>query len=106
MLIGFSSAANPPHRGDFGATVEGGKLLMPRLVVQRLHVGQIRTAEDLIGFLQVFPASLASDLGWDVSDVHAARRRLLETLRAYLPPEFFAEEPAFTPRYGVLPRSR
>jgi len=106
MLIESSSASRPPHRGDFGATVKDGRLLMPRIIFERLSAGQIRTAEDLIGFLQVFPATLAGDLGWEVSDVDAAKTRLLETLRRYIRPEFFSEEPAFTPRYGVRPRSR
>jgi hypothetical protein len=106
MLITFSSTTEPPKPGDFEARIEGGNLILPHALSQRLREGQIRTAEDLVGFLQVFPGALASDLGWRVADVHLARRALLALLRGHLADEFFHEEPSFSPRYGVSGGSR
>jgi len=101
MLIGFSALARPPQPGDFGATVERNELLLPTALKELLQQSQIRTAEDLVASLRVFPSAFAGNLGWGLDDVHAARAELLKMLRGHLAEEFYDEEPSCRPNYGV-----
>jgi hypothetical protein len=89
-------------RGDLRAEVAGGNLLLPKRVVDVLAALDIRTAVDLVSYLQAFPSSIAIQLGWDLADVSHALQRLRAQLKerpegAILNPPFHPEPP-----YGAL----
>lgn len=69
------------RKGDFDAAVDAGRLVVDRDVADRLRRMTIRTAEDLLAYLDSFPAAVASALDWRVEEVWSARSKLAETLR-------------------------
>jgi|HubBroStandDraft_6_1064221.scaffolds.fasta_scaffold529700_2 hypothetical protein len=88
--------------GDFGAKVQGDRLLVPRRLGTVLISNHLDTAEDFVSYMQSFPTALAAQLGWTVEDVVRARTRLLEVLRGLLPDEFLDPEPPPPRGYGAL----
>ena len=79
LKIKSTAAADQP--GDLHATLKGGKILLPERVVTALAPLGIRTAEDLVVYLNSFPSQIAAELGWGVNDVRHALELLREQLR-------------------------
>lgn len=69
------------RKGDFDAAIDAGRLVVDREIADRLHRMTIRTAEDLIVYLDSFPAAVASALDWRLEEVRSARSKLAETLQ-------------------------
>jgi hypothetical protein len=103
LVIESSPQSTPPRRGDFGAFVEGGRLLVPRKLRQLLEEGQITTAEDFVAFLQVFSSSIADNLGWEISEVDAARGILLDLLKSHVRRELLFPGAVRSRHPGVTP---
>lgn len=74
------------RQGDFDAEIDAGRLVVDRDVADRLHRMTIHTAEDLLAYLDSFPAAVASALDWKVEEVRNARSKLAETLRGRVDP--------------------
>ncbi|MBS0224431.1 MAG: hypothetical protein JSR91_27235 [Proteobacteria bacterium] len=70
--------------GDFHARIIGGTLVLPEEVAGPLRRQGVRTAEDLVSYLQAFPSSVADALHWSVGDVRRATQNLKETLRGHI----------------------
>ena len=76
--------------GDLAATVQGGRLALPPELAQAFGELAVRSAEDLLAFLETYPSILASKLGWTIEDVERGRRGLVERLRGVVSPELLA----------------
>ena len=61
-------------KGDLNATVCGNKLLVPKAA----SFGQqgVRTASDLLSYMQTYPSAVAEALHWSSGDVSAATEKL------------------------------
>jgi hypothetical protein len=72
--------------GDFAAAIDQANcvLLLPREVAQKFVSHGIRTATDLISYLQTFPSASADDLQWSIADVTRGLERLKEQLRGHV----------------------
>ena len=90
------------RRGDLRARVHDGTLLVPERVVVALSPLNVRDAVDLLSYLQAFPSSVASQLGWDTSDVHHALSLLRGQLRGLVDKEILDPPVRTEPSYGAL----
>jgi hypothetical protein len=70
--------------GDFGAAVVGGDLMLPEDIVNVLASHGVRTAAELVSYLQTFPSAVAHELHWTVSDVMKGLTSLGGQLRGYV----------------------
>ncbi len=70
--------------GDFHGRIIGDKLVLPKEVAEVLRRQGVRTAEDLMSYLQAFPSSVADALHWSVGDVGRATQNLREALRGHI----------------------
>ncbi|GEM_PF-6797583 len=91
--------------GDFGAKVEGGKLLLPEGVYNQVtDFGTYFRAEDILGMLQTFPSYknlIAQELGWDIELVNMACEKLGDLLRPYVDDIYFKKSEPKKMVYGV-----
>ena len=79
--------------GDFHARIIGEKLVLPKEVAEALQRQGVRTAEDLMSYLQAFPSGVADALHWSVGDVGRATQNLRETLRGHIGEEHLDTAP-------------
>src|SRR5215831_4280745 len=61
-----------PVPGNLKAHFCGNTLLLPKGVVDVLRKDGVRTAEDLMSYIQAFPSGVADSLRWSISDVNNA----------------------------------
>lgn len=90
------------HPGDFGARLAGGRLWLPREIVEPLSRFSVRTAEDLLAYVGAFPSAIAEALGWRLDEVERARESLVSALREHLDPALFERTPTFDPPLGAF----
>lgn len=67
--------------------VRENRLEVAENVMRVLRRYNIQSAFALVGFLQAFPGSMASELGWDIKRLRRAHAQLLQVLRQVLPAE-------------------
>lgn len=87
-----------PVPGNLKAYLRGNKLLLPREFADALRRDGVRTAEDLMSYIQAFPSSVAHTLHWSVGDVNNATAKLRTELQghisdAHLHPQWRANPP-------------
>ncbi len=70
--------------GDLHAQVSGDNLLLPREFAQAFMREGVRTASDLLSYMESFPSSVAYLLNWKVADVRSAVLLLQKVLSGYL----------------------
>jgi hypothetical protein len=101
QLKPLATSTNRP--GDFGARVVGNTLLLPQRVLYALEKLAVRNGVELVSFVNAFPSSVASALGWSIDEVTQARTALLKELRGVLPDDVL--NPSLSPRrgFGALP---
>ena len=80
----IESTDEQPVRGSFQVRVSGNKLLVPRSLAEALHKDGVRTAEDLVSYVQSFPSSVADTLQWSMSDVQDAVVKLKKELQGHV----------------------
>ena len=73
--------------GDLAAQVEDQELRLPRAVALAMEREGIRTAADLLSYMQAFPSAVASLLHWQQRDVMEALARLKAQLAGRVPDE-------------------
>jgi hypothetical protein len=66
--------------GDFSSRIVGSDLLVPLQVAEFAQSVHLRTAEELVGYAEAFPTTVAVSLGWGPAAVTAAVGRLHEQL--------------------------
>ena len=75
-------------RGDFGAKIENGKLLLPEGVYQLVtNDGDCRDAASIASLFDTFPSHkrvIAEGLGWERQEVDAAYQKLFELIKPYI----------------------
>ena len=84
----IKSTAAADRRGDLRAALKGSKMLLPARVVTALTPLGIRTAVDLLVYLNTFPTQVAQELGWEVEDVQHALELLREQLKGVVDDAF------------------
>jgi hypothetical protein len=62
--------------GDLHATISGNRILVPKAAAQAFAGQGVRTAADLLSYMQAYPSAVARALGWSGKDVAAATARL------------------------------
>jgi hypothetical protein len=90
------------RRGNLCAKIDDGNLLLPTRIVEVLAALDIRTAADLVSYLQAFPSSIAIQLGWDLADVSRALRRLRAQLKGRVHEDILNPAVRREPPYGAL----
>ena len=100
-ITGSDSGATP---GDFGACVDGAnsRLLLPQELSDKLAAHGIRTASELISYLQSFPTAAAKDLDWSTEDLSRGADRLKDQLRGYVDDSILHPPPRPKHGYGGL----
>lgn len=78
MQIAECTGGDTP-RGDFGATLDGDRLRLPRELVRRLQTLGVFSAVQLLSYSRALPAGLATVLHWTVAEV-AQAAQILEAL--------------------------
>jgi hypothetical protein len=102
MNLGIAPGAGQSTPGDLGERVEGDRLLVPADVARSLEGLPVRSAEELIAYLDAFPSALAGALGWQVDDVDRARAGLAEALRGRVDPALLSSEIPFERGMGAF----
>jgi hypothetical protein len=97
-----SSPSRSVKRSDFGASVSGGELVVPAELVAAFG-RPVRSAEELVAYLQTFPTSVAQRLGWTADEVATAKEGLLDRLRGILPDALLEVPSAPERRLGAMP---
>lgn len=89
-------------RGNFGARVDGERLLVPPILGTILLENRLTTAEGFVSFAHSFPTALAQPLGWSPDDVMQALYRLTPLLRGLVSRDIL--NPPSPPKrgYGAL----
>jgi hypothetical protein len=101
LAIGRSSSEARP--GDFGAKVEGGQLLLPGGVVDLFAAQGVRSAAELLSWLEAFPSAVAAEMRWNPTDVGRATARVRALLRNHMDAALMADRPRGPVRvYGAL----
>ena len=86
MDLSIARSNGAPRRGDFGAKVQNGQLLLPGTVVD-LAAGQgVRSALELLSWLEAFPSAVAEQMQWSATDVNEAKGRIEALVRRYVDP--------------------
>lgn len=62
--------------GDLRATISGSTILIPRAAAQSFKQQGVRTAVDLLSYMQTYPSAVASALKWSDKDVSTATEKL------------------------------
>lgn len=62
--------------GDLHATISGNTILIPRAAAQSFKQQGVRTAVDLLSYMQTYPSAVASALKWSDKDVSVATEKL------------------------------
>ncbi|WP_459853774.1 hypothetical protein [Dongia sp. agr-C8] len=91
------------RRGDFQAKLSEDALLLPREVSDAAAQQGIRTAEDLLSYLQAFPTAIASQLQWRNEDVTLATQRLRQQLAGRVNPVHLDQTQRPNPPFGARP---
>jgi hypothetical protein len=73
-----------PTPGDLHARVIDGQMLLPAGIARRFQREGVRTADDLLAYMQAFPSAVAELLQWQPMEVHRAAT-LLENQLGTLP---------------------
>jgi len=66
--------------GDLHATISGNTILIPRAAAQSFGQQGVRTAVDLLSYMQTYPSAVANALNWSGKDVSAAAEKLRRQL--------------------------
>lgn len=77
--------------------------MLPPDVIGAFERLAVRNGAELVSYLQAFPASVASALGWSFDEVLQGRTRLLDQLRGVLPEEILKPAPLPARGFGALP---
>jgi len=90
-----------PVPGNLKAHFCGNTLLLPKGVVDVLRKDGVRTAEDLMSYIQAFPSGMADSLRWSISDVNNAAVKLRKELRAHIADEHLDPQSRPNPPLGA-----
>jgi len=63
-------------QGDLNATISGNTILIPKAAAQSFGQQGVRTATDLLSYMQSYPSAVAKALNWSDKDVSAATEKL------------------------------
>lgn len=96
-------ATNTTRAGDFGARVAGDTLLVPQHVLEALEKLAVRNGVELVSFVNTFPSSVASALGWSIDEVAQARTALLKDLQGVLPDDVLNPATSARRGFGAIP---
>lgn len=92
-----------PSPGSLNAALSGEQLLVPAEVYAALRRYGLPSVEGLLVHLDTFPTQWATDLGWRVEEVKAARQSLASLLAGRVAEAFLS--PCLPPSrgFGALP---
>jgi hypothetical protein len=99
-------AIQPAHEqaapGDLHAHIAGDKLLLPEEFARAVLKDGVRTAEDLLAYMQSFPSGVAEILNWPVRDVIRATERLRSILRGRVDDQLLHPSTRQSPPLGAM----
>lgn len=99
IVVNESTVATP---GNFNAKLIGGSLGLPADIVQKLKMIGVKTAEELITFLDNFPTSMQIAIGWSFQDLTLSRVALAEILQDQIHDEILNPRPREDYSFGAL----
>lgn len=86
-------------KGDLNATVSGNALLVPEAATFRER--GVRTASDLLSYMQTYPTAVAEALHWSSDDVSAATEKLRTQLSGRIDASMLDSQQQATPPLGA-----
>ena len=86
-------------KGDLNVAVSGNRLLVPKAAA----FGQqgVRTASDLLSYMQTYPSAVAKALHWSSGDVSAATEKLRTQLTGKIDSSMLDSQQQTTPPLGA-----
>lgn len=87
--------------GDLHGHMYKGRFLLPRDIALALARDGVRTASDLMSYVQSFPSAIASLLHWSSQDVGRAVDRLRSELAGKIPDQYMHPESRRNPPLGA-----
>lgn len=96
------SAALSTSKGNLGALVEAGRLLVPQELVPILRRLQVQSAEDLVSYLAAFPTAVAHALGWSPESLREAEIELSRQLRGHVNEDLLSMPAGIERGFGAL----
>lgn len=87
--------------GDLRARISGNTIYIPGAAVQEFSRHGVRTAADMLSYLESYPSAVGSAFGWSDQDVAAAADRLRTTLRGKVSDSLLSPEKRTTPPLGA-----
>jgi len=88
--------------GDLHAHIAGDKLLLPEEFARAVLQDGVRTAEDLLAYMQSFPSAVAETLHWQLRDVARATERLRAILRGRVDDQLLHPSTRPSPPLGAM----
>src|SRR5689334_2752513 len=68
-------------KGDLHARISGNTIYIPRSAAQAFSQQGVRTAVDLLSYMQTYPSAVGNALNWSSEDVATATQRLRNELK-------------------------
>ena len=93
-------------RGDLNVRIVGNALLLPRGLAQNLAQQGVRTASDLLSYLQAYPSDVAARLNWSAADVAGATAKLRAVLAGHVDSSILGPQPDAPPLGARDPNER
>jgi hypothetical protein len=100
--LAIQPAHEQPAPGDLHAHIAGDKLFLPEEFARAVLKDGVRTAEDLLAYMQAFPSAVAETLHWPVQDVIRATERLRVILRGRIDDQFLRPSTRQSPPLGAM----
>ncbi len=74
------------RRGDFDGIIDesGLALELPERIASTLNSHGVRTAGEMVSYIEAFPSAIAADLQWTVPDVLRGLENLRSKLRGHV----------------------
>ena len=86
-------------KGDLNTAVSGNTLLVPKAAAFRQQ--GVRTASDLLSYMQTYPSAVAEALHWSSGDVSAATEKLRTQLSGKVDSSILDSQQQATPPLGA-----
>jgi hypothetical protein len=85
-LLTIRPIQSAARRGDFDGTIDesGLALELPEQIASSLKSHGVRTAGEMVSYIEAFPSAIAAELQWTVPDVLRGLENLRKKLRGHV----------------------
>lgn len=87
--------------GDLRVRISGNTIYIPSAAADEFSRHGVRTAADMLSYLEAYPSAVGSAFGWSDQDVAAAANRLRTELKGKVSDSLLSPEQRTTPPLGA-----